>query len=336
MTYYYNHLEAVILEEELVTSAADCHKIALSTFRKLVKEQNAKPQASKLLCFGGEDRSTKVTVVYDLNNETSVVNYTDLPEKIQRHCSLLLNRYIYCIGDDVENRVFYEETDRVWRINSRNQTSGWKQVASMNSKRCEISAAVHGDLIVVAGGADENGYLVSSAEVYQTSFNEWRTISSLKLERSGHALVSCDGCLFAIGGWDGNCLSSVELLGNLSEEWINIQSTQTPRYSLAAVNCDGVVYAIGGRFGNDISTTLKTVEKYESSENNWKFVSDMNFERSAHAACVLRNKIYVVGGLDADGKVVTQIECYDPTYNTWSIVGNTTEKLYNHTLVAVE
>ena len=83
-----DYLEEVILEEELVTNAADCHKIALSAFRKLVKEQNAKPQTSKLICFGGKYSSTKVTVEYDLNNETSV-NYPDLPEKFQHHCSSL-------------------------------------------------------------------------------------------------------------------------------------------------------------------------------------------------------------------------------------------------------
>ena len=67
---------------------------------------------------------------------------------------------------------------------------------------------------------------------------------------------------------------------------------QTIRKSLAAVNCDGVVYAIGGQSpGIHKSTTLKTVEKYDSLTNTWKYISDMNFKRYLHAACVLRNKI---------------------------------------------
>ena len=211
----------------------------------------------------------------------------------------------------------------------------WEQVASMNKKRYDMGAAVYEDVIVVAGGVDENYSLLASTEVYQPSFNEWRTISPLKQQRHAHALVSCDGHLYAIGGWGGHNLSSVERLGDLKEEWIISEPMQAPRQFLAAVNCDGVVYAIGGRAGKDYSTTLKTVEKYDSSTNKWNYVSDMNFKRRAHAACVLRNKIYVVGGLDAAGNAVTQIECYDPKCDTWSIVGNTTEKLYNHTLVAV-
>ena len=330
-----DYLEEVILEEKLVTNAGDCNKTALSTFRKLVKEQNSKPQASKLLCVGGGGSENKVTNVYDFSSETSE-NYPALPAKFSNHCSLLLNDYIYCIGGDFENRRFSSVTDRVWKLNSRKQTSSWKQVASMNSKRCGMGAAVYGDVIVVAGGEDENDRLLASTEVYQTSFNEWRTISSLKQQRCGHALVSCHGYLYAIGGWDGhNHLSSVERLSDLKAEWVNIEPILTPRAGLAAVNCDGVVYAIGGRSGYDNSTTLKTVERYDSSAKKWNFVGDMNFKRQAHAACVLRNKIYAVGGFDADDNAVTQIECYDPMLDTWSIVGKTTEKFYCHSLVAV-
>ena len=330
-----DYLEEVILEEDLVSNAADCYKIALSAFRKLVREQNAKPQASKLLCFGGVGNENKVTVVYDLNSETSV-NYPDLPETLLAHCSLQLNHYIYCIGGYIKIQPYLCNTDSVWRLNSRKQTSGWEQVSSMNSKRCAMDAAVYSDVIVVAGGVDENSKELASTEVYQTSFNEWRIISPLKQQRCEHVLVSCDGYLYAIGGRSGrNCLSSVERLDDLKGEWITTKAMQTSRTGLAAVNCDGVVYAIGGQSGNDNSTTLKTVEKYDSSANTWKYVSEMTFKRRGHHACVLRCKIYVVGGLDADDEAVTEIECYDPTCDTWSIVGYSIENLFNHTLVAV-
>ena len=37
----------------------------------------------------------------------------------------------------------------------------------------------------------------------------------------------------------------------------------------------------------------------------------MNIARYANAACVLRGKIYVAGGLNTDGKVVNETECYE-------------------------
>ena len=324
-----------IFEEELVTNTIECLKVALTTFRMLV----TKPQASKLLSLGGVKNSTffyEVAVIYNLSDVRSI-SYPDLPEKVYSFSSLTLNDFIYCIGGKkpLNNNA---KTDSVWRLNFSIPNSGWEKVASMKTKREAMGAAVHGDVIVVVGGRDENNQLLASVEVYhyQTSFNKWRTISALKHQRYGHALVSCDGYLYAIGGWDGHkSSSSVEQLDDLEGEWINIEPMQTPRTDLAAVNCDGMVYAVGGRSGDDYSKILKTVEKYDSSANKWKFVSNMNIERRAHAACVLRNKIYVVGGLDAKGKVVKEIECYEPAHDTWSIVENATEKLHYHTLVAV-
>ena len=304
---------------------------SMTTHPKLVKKTTSN-QTPKLLRLGGYDASCKVNVVYDLSNETSE-NYPDLPETIHGHCSLTLNDYIYCIGGC--KTIVAKGVNDVRRLNAKKQTSDWEQIASMNSKTYNMGAAVYRDVIVVAGGI-KKFITAASTEVYHPSIDEWQTISSLKQRRSGHALVSCDGCLYAIGGvGDRNYLSSVERLSDLKGEWINIEPMQTPRANLVAVNCDGVVYAIGGYSGYDFSTTLKTVEKYDSSTNQWKYVCDMNFKRQAHAACVFCNKIYVVGGLDADHKAVTEIECYEPTFNTWSIVGNTTEQLWNHTLVAV-
>ena len=258
-----DYLEEVILEEDLVTNAADCYKIALSAFRKLVREQNARPQASKLLCVRGVGNENKVTVVYDLNSET-LVNYPDLPEKLQAHCSLQLNHHIYCIGGDIKIQPYLYGTDSVWRLKSRKPTSGWEQVSSMNSERCAMGAAVYSDVIVVAGGLNENRRVLASTEVYLTSFNEWRIISPLKQQRCEHVPLSCDGYLYAIGGRSGGkCLSSVERLDDLKGEWINSKTMQTRRTGLAAVSCDGVVYTIGGQSGNDNSTTSKTVEKYD-------------------------------------------------------------------------
>jgi len=207
----------------------------------------------------------------------------------------------------------------------------------MNESRYQMGAALYGDVIVVAGGLDENDYPQSSVEVYQTSFNEWRTICSLNQKRSGHALVSCGRYLYALGGRDGKTvLSSIERLDHLNKNWINFEPMQTPRIWFSAVNCDGVVYAIGGRsVYYDISTTLKTVESYDLPTNKWKYVSDMNIKRFGHSACVLHNKIYVVGGIGKNNKTIEEIECYDPTCDTWSIVGQVTETLHYHTIEAI-
>jgi len=338
-----DYLEEVILEEKLVTNVDDCRKAALSTFRKKVREQNANPQKSELLKenevlqlfrLGGWNVSSKVTIVLNLI-ESKSLNYPDLPKQIRCHCSLVLDNYLYCIGGS--NARGYERTsiDSVWKLNLKQLSSNWQQVASMKAKRSGMGAAAFGHVIVVAGGLGKREELLASTEVYQSALNEWRTASLLNQGRDGHALVSCERYLYVIGGWNKRPLSSVERLGDLKEEWMNITPMLTPRGWLAAVICNETIYAIGGQSENSIASTLSSVEKYDFADNRWKYVCNMKFKRRAHAACVLRNKIYVVGGVDANEKVVKEIECYDSTDNTWSIVGNATEELFDHTLLPV-
>jgi len=59
----------------------------------------------------------------------------------------------------------------------------------------------------------------------------------------------------------------------------------------------------------------------------------MNFERCSHAACVVNEKIFVVGGLKATIDEIKEIECYDPSTDSWSIVGAIDSKLYNQSLI---
>lgn len=52
----------------------------------------------------------------------------------------------------------------------------------------------------------------------------------------------------------------------------------------------------------------------------WTEVAPLNVARSKHRAVVLDGKIYVVGGTDKDGKCAP-VEVYDPTTNTWTVLG---------------
>ena len=163
-------------------------------------------------------------------------------------------------------------------------------------------------------------------------------------------LVSCRDVLYTLGGLSLNSvLSSVVTLQSteadtfkknptfsgdlcLGDRWIDSQPMQKARHSFAAVNCNGFIYAIGGQSGQN---TLKNVERYDPELEEWIYVADMIFKRQQHVACVLGEKIFVVGGRDEDGDAVQEIECYYPHSNSWSIVGTTDDELYGHSLIAL-
>ena len=86
----------------------------------------------------------------------------------------------------------------------------------------------------------------------------------------------------------------------------------TQRFEFAAVCLNDYIYAIAGRSGFTLSSVQNTMEKFDPCSRQWSYVREMKNERFGHSACILREKIFVIGGINADGNMVKEIEIYDP------------------------
>ena len=327
-----DYLNNVVLNEELVIDDVRCHKLSVTALYKVVNDEKIKLKGSKLLSLGGKCTQVKVHEVYNLFDKTNRL-YPNLPEKIISHCSVKVNDVIYCIGGWHDEK---HTLNKVWRMKLTDEALEWTEVAAMNEKRYVMGATVHHDTLVVAGGGNEKDEILSSSEYYVAATNKWNPISPMSQKRWGNALVSCKDWIYALGGHgDGTYLSSVERIKNLTGSWEESPSMQKPRRWFAAVNCDNVIYAIGGQCGEDASTRTKTVERFDPQNSRWEYAAQMNIERSAHTACVMQGKIYVVGGRNANEEAVESIECYDPSLNSWNIVGETNDNLFHHSMVVL-
>ena len=328
----YDYLMYFVSKQQIVTECKTCLNSLFTILPKVLKINELKKTGSKILSIGGAKTPSKVTQVYSLLNNP-IETYPDLPIKLRDHCSPKLDNFVYCIGgktmDDDQTII-----NKVWQMDLRNQTLKWEAISSMNEKREKAAAAIYHGTLVVSHGSDEK-FISSTNEIYRKTFKKWKTLLPFQQMRESHAMIDCDECLMAIGGWEIKVLSSVERLTDLTSTWEYVASLQTPRKGLAAVNCKGCVYAIGGQSDDYEDNRLKSVEKYDADGNKWVYVRDMINERCLHSACVLQDKIYVVGGLNSKGNVVKVIECYDPSTDAWSNVGETVDELYSHSLVVI-
>ena len=211
-------------------------------------------------------------------------------------------------------------------MNVNDSVLKWREVASMNEERRTFGCAVFNGKLVVAGGLRVLAPLVST-ELYEEQSNTWTMISSLNTSRNGHALVVCEGRLYAIGG---ELDSSMECMKDVGGKWEEVASMKRSRCDLAAVNCGGYIYAIGGLHEYQAQ---KSVERYNPDGDEWINVAPMNIARYGHAACVEQYKIFVVGGGNDNREFIHEVECYDARSDTWSIVGKTDEDLCGHVLV---
>ena len=353
-------MQKTILNESLVLTHTECRKQTLSVYRDLARREKSEHSESHLISLGGEYTQLSVTVVFNLSKETQKT-YPNFVTKLFWYCTLKLEDCVYTKGGSRKNELGFKKNgekkvglsppfekmkilldddyglDVVLKLNLKEMHVKWKNIVSGKYRKCFVSANVFRNTLFVAGGENEYFNLTKSSEYYVPALNKWVIGPPLIHRRANHCLVSCNGFLYALGGrGEDEYLSSVEMLNDLNGEWQDVNPMQTPRAKFAAVNCNGVMYAVGGSKEDYLSEwTLISVEKYNFDTNRWEYVADMNIARYRHAACVLRGRIYVVGGVGTDGKVVKEIECYDPETNIWSTVGNVTDDLVYHTLVAV-
>ena len=325
----------VVSEENLIKENLGCSNFVMNNLSKILKEKQLKGGGSKLLSVGGNNSPTKVFEVFNLFGEEKS-RFPDLPVKLKQHGCVVADNVIYCIGgcDSNEWKVV---SRRVFQMNLKLRQLKWEEIAPMINDNCEMGATNFNGTLVVAGGSD-GLESIPNVQIYIKPLDEWKEISPLQQSRAGNILVSCDGSLYAIGGWS-TCrgvepLKAVERLTNLKGTWKNVSPMLSSRCWFAAVNYKDSIYVFGGT-SETAETALKSAEKYIPVNDKWSFVCSMHYERTGHAACVLRDKIFVVGGIDNLGNVVNQIECYDPLHDVWSIVGKTEIDLLDHALVVV-
>jgi hypothetical protein len=95
-----------------------------------------------------------------------------------------------------------------------------------------------------------------------------------------------------------------------------------------------VTFVMGGR--NDSSMGgLNSMERYDILLGQWVAAEPMSIARYAFGACALAGEVYVTGGLTSNWHVLSSVEKYSPSSDTWSTVALLRASYFNHAAVAV-
>uniref|UniRef100_A0A7S3BU01 F-box domain-containing protein n=1 Tax=Haptolina ericina TaxID=156174 RepID=A0A7S3BU01_9EUKA len=143
-----------------------------------------------------------------------------------RHCPgvAVLGHWLYVCGGLPGHALARLST--VERLDLDDEEAGaWEVVAPMHMPRYRHAlAALDGKLYAVGGetATADNGALVvtSSVEMFDPALNTWQSVTPLCRPRMSHAVAVFDGCLLALGGFDGShWLDSAERYEPLSGRW---------------------------------------------------------------------------------------------------------------------
>lgn len=182
--------------------------------------------------------------------------------------------------------------------------------------------------VLVAGGRDES--VLTSAEIFNPTINDWTITGSMNHERAGHSSTLLqNGKVLVAGGltWISS-QESAELYDPESGSWSITGTLNTYRYHhTATLLNNGKVLIAGGYNG----TILDCAEIYDPDTGTWSITGNLSSPRRDHTATLLANgKVLVTGGANSSGDQILPSELYDPGTGIWSITGSMAENRSGH------
>ena len=184
---------------------------------------------------------------------------------------------------------------------------------------------------------------------YDPVFNSW---SSLKLEISystdrTECVGVCRGQIYAIdvGVYESTGkTSTVKKYDVESYQWQTVHSSDSGcRYNSCSVVAGNCLYLLGGKAPRDRckehdkrymvyqkrpvdesvnNAYVATAEGFNTVENQWKRIADMQQERGDAFGMAFQGKIFVAGGQDRSGKELDSCEVYSIATNEWQLIGS--------------
>lgn len=210
----------------------------------------------------------------------------------------------------------------------------WVTSGTMQSPR-ELNAQVKlaTGKILSMGGIDNNGNLLSSAELYNSGPGTWTLTGSMAQAREYFpAVVLTSGKVLVAGGLGAGStvLAAAELYDPTTGVWSSAGSLSVARFGhTATLLSNGKVLVTGGCASNPCSTLTAVSELYDPASNTWSTTGSLTTGRYFHTALRLKTgKVLAIGG--NAGAVTSSCEVYDPSKGSWSNAASmTTARYYN-------
>ena len=219
------------------------------------------------------------------------------------------------------------------------QDSIWERKTDMPAKNSHMGTAlVDTKFYLIAGHA---GGANRFFKVYDTQRDTWIMKADLPISifpEPISSLGACeiDGKIYVMGG-GGNgsgeepplpSATTLKVYTLASDSWTLKANMPTLRTALSTVAVNGKIYVIGGVARSsgwywDLAEAtadelVSAVEVYDPETDTWTRKTDMPTARCGMGTVVVAGKIYTIGGLAANGKIMNVVEVYDPGTDTWT------------------
>ena len=175
--------------------------------------------------------------------------------------------------------------------------------------------------------------VTSVSVALENAVKQWMPRTDMPTARFLFGTCVVDGKVFAIGGevdkFGDTAIATVEMYDPKTDTWERKADMPTARSGVSTLVVDGKIYAIGGGKGKKYQVgagwvhsgkLLPTIEMYDPVTDTWTRKADMPVPRCSNSTCIVDGKIYIIGGVAANGKQgrLDSVDIYDPATDTWT------------------
>ncbi|HZL38331.1 MAG TPA: kelch repeat-containing protein, partial [Tepidisphaeraceae bacterium] len=217
---------------------------------------------------------------------------------------------IVVVGGEDAN---HNPTSTVWILDPA--ADGWAALPSLPGARGEPVAQAVGDTFVVTTGS------FNTSTWTGVLHNHWETQAPMP---------------YVTGEVAGGIINDVAYLNSGSHSYAYHIATNTWSYFAqppvllnheAAEVYNGKLYYFGGLYEepstpNNPWRGTSVVQIFDPSTNTWTRGADIPFTTGSAATALIGGKIYLAGGIGADGYTHNNAAVYDPNTNAWTMIAS--------------
>jgi hypothetical protein len=212
------------------------------------------------------------------------------------------------------------------------QHEHWEECVPMPTPRKFLSVCVNGKTLYAIGGCKRTysgeGYSQKAVNTLEAYDSIWTAKDSMKTARYSFACGEYNGSIYVFGGRGiSGFLKSIERYEIATNKWSSVGNMPFALANAASCVYNNKLYLFGGRKyyqQNNNDSVGNDIHVYDFSNNQWSNLnSHMNMSRHDFQAVVIRDKIYLIGGLGGslysiDDAALTDVEIFDPQSNQCS------------------
>jgi len=183
-----------------------------------------------------------------------------------------------------------------------------KNYTKMTTARAFATAAGHQGMLIITGGWDYKGKILSSTELFDTYNEQWYICSDLPQPHYRLLSVIIDNILYLLGGENKDVYSPavftapLDTLSSHQLKWNTHQDTPWCGSAPVSIQDTHLLIVGGGKMIENEFTHTSVVYKLNMVNHSWEAMGHIPSARSLSAAAsTAENRIIVIGGVNDKG-----------------------------------